>query len=69
MIWLFANAFLLGIVLVGALWLWLLGWAMYGLGLPPDDHPFVLALGTLACLWLTYFCAHRWHRIIAKLLS
>lgn len=67
--WLFANLFLLGIVLVGAAWLWLLGAAMYGLGIPPDAHPVALALGTLLGLWLTYYVVRAWHAIIARLLS
>lgn len=67
--WLFANLFLLGVVLVGALWLWLLATAMFALGVPPDEHPLPLVLGAALALVLTAYVARGAHAIIARWLS
>lgn len=64
--WLLVNVFLIAIVLIAGGALWLVGFTMWSLGLPPDDHPLVLALGIVAALG-TIYGATRWlYRFIGR---
>lgn len=63
---LLVNLFLLAVVLIGAGLLWALGASMYGLSLPPNDHPVLLLIGCVLCLIATYHLCKWLHGLLEK---
>jgi hypothetical protein len=59
--WLKVNAFLLALCLIAAGSLWILGFSMWSFDLAPDDHPALLTLGAICCLFLTYYVGKWMH--------
>lgn len=66
MSWIYVNLFLLAIGLIGAGSLWLLGYLMFTFGLKPDDHPMLLTLGAIGCLFLTYYAGKWMHARLSR---
>lgn len=64
--WLFANLFLLGIVLLGAGLIWAVGALMWHFGLVPDDHPAILMLGMVLAIFATYYIGKHVYRFIDR---
>lgn len=64
--WIFANLFLLAIILIGSGLLWAVGALMWALALPPDDHPVILLALCLIAIVLTYVIGKRLHRFVGR---
>ncbi len=63
---LLVNLFIVTFILVGAGLLWLFGWLMWSLDLPPDDHPAIAGVGAILSLIGTYFIMKKLHAMIER---
>lgn len=64
--WVYFNLFILAIGLIAVGSLYLLGLLMLSFGLMPDDHPMLLTLGAIGCLFLTYYAGKWMHSRLSR---
>jgi cation transporter-like permease len=64
--WLYANIFMIALVAIFAGFIWLVGFSMWRLGLPPDDHPLIASIGILLALLAAYFACKKVYAVLQR---